>query len=198
MKNLKKYKSILVLSLFLAGTATLATSCSENKTVERDDMDNRDQSESKILVVDNNDATVFLMEVAEMQMEEINLGKLAQQNGTSTSVKELGTMIEEDHVKILSELTILAQSKSVSIPTTISEDAQDDYDDLLEKTGTDFEKEYSSMMVERQEDVIEKFEKASTDSNDPEIRAWASEKLPILRTHLVRAKACKEEVEKSE
>ena len=202
MKIKFTFRSILVYSICLAGTAILTSSCSENKTVdseevaEQQNMDKLSTGEKAIVVIDNDNGDKFLMKAAEIQLEAISLGKLAQQKGTNAHVKELGKMMEEGHTKTLNELTALAQSKSVSIPTSITEDSQDAYNKLEGKTGNDFGKDYSAMMVDQHEDAIDLFEKASADSEDPEIKAWSSQKLPGLRTHLEHAKACKEECDK--
>lgn len=202
MKIIFNYKSMLLRFMCISGAIFFATSCSENKTsdstevAEQENMERLDNGDQAIIVIDNDNGTKFLMETAEMQLEEINLGKLAQEKGSSPHVKELGKMMEMEHGKSLAELNALAQSKSASIPTAVTEDSLDDYEKLAEKSGNDFGKAYSEMMVEHHEDAIEKFEKASNDSNDPEIKAWAAQKLPGLRTHLEHAKACKEECDK--
>lgn len=205
MKNLIKLKSILPYTMCLAGTIIFATSCSENnradssdskEVAEQENIEKLAENDETIVVIDNDNGAKFLMEVAEMQQEEISLGQLAQQKGTAAHVKELGKMMEMDHTKSLTELAALAQAKSVSIPTSITNDSKDAYDKLNEKTGNDFDKAYSDLMVEKHEDAIEKFEKASTDSEDAEVKAWATSKLPALRTHLDHAKACKEKSDK--
>jgi len=202
MKNLINFKSILVHSMCIAGTFFLASSCSENKTVdsmevaEDENMSKSATDDQTIVVVDNDNDAKFLMEAAEMQMEAISLGKLAQQKGTSSHVKDLGKMMESDHSKSMTELEVLAQSNSIAIPTSATVDSQGAYEKLEDETGNDFGKKYSKMMVEHHEDAIELYEKAASDSENPEIRTWASEKLPGLRTHLEEAKACKEECDK--
>lgn len=202
MKNILKFNSVLVQSIFIAGTAILISSCSESKTTdsvevaERENIETLSTNDETIVVVENDNGMKFLMEVAEMQLELVSLGKLAQQKGNTPHVKELGKMMEMDHGKTLAELTTLAQSKSISIPTAVTEDSKDAHEKLNAKTGNDFGKAYADMMVEHHEDAIELFEKASTDSTDPEIKAWATEKLPGLRTHLEHAKKCKEECDK--
>jgi len=202
MKNLINFKSILVHSMCIAGTFFLASSCSENKTVdsmevaEDENMSKSATDDQTIVVVDNDNDAKFLMEAAEMQMEAISLGKLAQQKGNSSHVKDLGKMMESDHSKSMTELEVLAQSNSIAIPTSATVDSQGAYEKLEDETGNDFGKKYSKMMVEHHEDAIELYEKAASDSENPEIRTWASEKLPGLRTHLEEAKACKEECDK--
>jgi putative membrane protein len=141
--------------------------------------------------IENDNDGMFLMKAAEIQMEEISLGKLAQQKGTSDHVKALGKMMETDHTKTLEELRTLAQSKSIAIPTVASDNSRNSYEKLNEKTGNDFGKEYSDMMVKHHEDAIKLFEKAAADSKDAEIRSWASGKLAGLNAHLGHAKECK-------
>lgn len=202
MKTQINIKSILVHTICVAGTMFFASSCSENKTTdsmevaEEENVSRLTNDDETIVVIDNDNGVKFLMAAAEMQLEEISLGKLAQQNGTTPHVKELGKMMEVDHTKTLAELNTLAQSKSVAIPATATEDSMETQKDLMEKEGNDFGKAYSDMMVEHHEDAIELFEKAATDSEDAEIKAWAAEKLPTMRTHLEHAKACKAECDK--
>ncbi len=84
----------------------------------------------------------------------------------------------------------------MSLPTSQTENGKEAYKNLNEKSGNDFGKEYSSMMVNGHKKAIELFEKASTDCTDPDIKAWAIATLPILRTHLDRAMVCEKQCEK--
>jgi len=202
MKNLINIKTNLVLSVCVAGTLLLASSCSENKTLDSREIAEKaniakqsDDNRNKV-VVDNDDDAKFLMDAAEMQLEEISLGKLAQQKGNSPHVKELGLMMVTDHTKSHTELKALAKSKYITLPSSITQDTRDSYRKLEDKSANDFGKAYSGKIVENHEDAIKLFEKASNDSEDPEIRAWASKQLPGLRTHLKHAEACKKECEK--
>lgn len=201
MKNLFNLKSILVHTICIAGTLVFATSCDENKTgdsteIVEENVDNMGNDGETAFVVDNDGPTKFLMQVAEIQHQEISLAKLAQQKGVSTHVKELGKMMEAEHTKTLEEVQQMAQTKSVTIPTAETEDSMDATKKLTDETGADFDKKYSDMMVEHHEDAIELFEDAAENSEDPEIKAWAAQKLAGLRTHLGHAKASKEQSDK--
>jgi putative membrane protein len=211
MKNRINLKPILAFSFGLAGTLIFMSSCSENNRSDSKDMaengnmnhrasdgkmNNSSTADKTILVIENNNDSTFLIKVAEMQLEEIRLGRLAQQKGTTPHVKELGKMMEEGHSKTLASLETLARDNSITIPTTTSSDSEDRYNDLGDETGADFGKAYSKMIVDHHEDAIELFEKASRDSENQQIRTWASNQLPTLRTHLEHAEACKVECDK--
>lgn len=208
MLNLIYFKSFLVYIVCITGGLFFTSSCAEKRIVDSQEIAKQQNvaaqqsNNSRIMVVENDnnngidDDTKFLIEAAEMQIEDINLGKLAQQKGNTSHVKELGMMMEKDHTKTLNELKLLAQSKFVTIPTESTKDSQETYRELNEKTANDFGKAYSKMMVEHHEDAIELFEETSTSSDDPEIRVWTSNKLAGLRTHLQHAEASKKECDK--
>lgn len=202
MKNLLKNKTNLLFAFCMAGTLFLTTSCKDNKMEdsetlsEQENITNMEIDDETILVVENNDDAKFLMAAAEMQLEEISLGKLAQEKGNTQHVKALGKMMVTDHNQSLSELTALAEAKSVAVPSTITEDSHDNYMKLADKSGNDFGKAYSDMMVDHHKDAISLFEKAAKDAEDQEIRTWAKNKLPSLKMHLEHAEKCKEECDK--
>ena len=54
----------------------------------------------------------FLQDAAELALGEIELGKLAQSNGSSLDVKQLGNKLIADHTKSLNELKAIATAKS--------------------------------------------------------------------------------------
>ena len=133
----------------------------------------------------------FLVSAAEINLEEIKLGELAQINGMNADVKELGKMMQTEHNNALKDLEALAAKKNIIIPTMLTEDGQKAYKKLIDKTGLDFDKDYCDMMVKGHEKAIHKFEKASTEASDPDIQMWASSMLPALRMHLDHSVACK-------
>jgi putative membrane protein len=134
----------------------------------------------------------FLVEAAAINLEEIKLGELALQKGMMDDTKELGKMMVKEHTAAMKDLKKLADSKSITIPEVLTEDGQDAYDDLNEETGKDFDKEYCSMMVRGHKSAIRKFENASSNAEDPDIRNWATSMLPALRAHLENSNICKE------
>ncbi len=140
--------------------------------------------------------TTFIMKAAEINMEEIKLGKLAQQKGTSSHVKELARMMVTEHTQAMKNLAPLAKAKAFTLPTRESEKITDDYQKLSSKTGKDFDKAYSDMMVDGHKDAISLFEKTNNNTKDAEIKAMTTAMLPKLRTHLEHSEMCKKECEK--
>ena len=132
----------------------------------------------------------FLISAAEINLEEIQLGQMAQTKSVMSDVKDLGKMMEAEHTAALKDLKILAVTKHVNLPETPSQDGQDAYNNLNNKNASEFDKTYCDMMVTGHTGVIEKFEKEAQDATDPDIRTWATNLLPILKIHLEHAVAC--------
>ena len=138
----------------------------------------------------------FMIKVAEINMEEIKLGKLAQQKGTMPHVKELGKMMVTEHTKAMADLKALAKIKMVNLPAAESVEIIDAYKTLSAKTGKEFDKAYSTMMVTGHEEAIALFETTVMDTKDADVKTMANKTLPALKTHLKHAEMCQKECEK--
>lgn len=138
----------------------------------------------------------FLVAAAETDLEEVQLGKLAQQKGVNADVKAHGKMMEAEHTKASAELKILAAAKSISIPAALTEDGQEAYNKLNDKKSADFDKAYADFMVDGHKKAIEKFEKNWERTTDPEIKAWAAKTLETLKMHLQHSEDLKAKVSK--
>ena len=196
MKSKNYFKTQTVNAILIMGTAFALTSCNTNPNKENPKDMAQEHNDAKFpeSKQEKKDAD-FLVDAAEINLEEIQLGHLAQNKSTRADVKELGKMMETEHTKALADLTKLAAKKSITIPTSITNDGQKDVDNLNGKTGNDFDKKFCEKMVDGHKDAISKFEKASTDCNDADIKAWASATLPVLRMHLDHSLNCQKNVE---
>jgi len=186
--------AFLSISLISAITLTLP-SCNQSKPEDTKEVA-EDQNEAKF---ENalEDYAKFLVNAAEINLEQIQLGELAQTKGTATHVKKLGKMMVDEHTKALADLNELAAKKQIIVPTTITDDGKSAVKNLMDTKVSNFDKEYATMMVKGHENAISKFEKASENAKDADIRNWATTMLPSLRTHLNESKICKEQCEKN-
>ncbi|UMY65150.1 MULTISPECIES: DUF4142 domain-containing protein [unclassified Flavobacterium] len=183
-------KTPLLKTSLLAATLLMAlpfVSCKkENTTTDTEEVAD-DQNDEKFDDTDKEDDSEFVVKAAEINMDEIALGKLAQTKGTAASVKDLGKMMVAEHTKALDELKAMAMAKNISIPESPTEDSKETLTKFQEKETADFDKDYADKMVEGHKDAISAFEKAATDAADADVRNWATKMLPGLRLHLQHA-----------
>ncbi|MGF1556163.1 DUF4142 domain-containing protein [Paucihalobacter sp.] len=146
----------------------------ENTRLGNDRMNAQQQSED----------AQFIMSASETNLKQIQMAQLAQQNGKTSEVRELGKMMEEAHTKSQKDLTALAERKNIRVTSSLEGSANDEYNELLNESIDDFDKAYTDMMISAHENIISAFEKASNDSSDKDIKNWATTSLPGLRKHL--------------
>jgi putative membrane protein len=174
----------------------IATSCSNTQQPADDSTVAAEENDAKFDNKKQEKDAQFLVDATGINLEEIQLGQLAQQKGSIADVKELGKMMVQAHTKSLKEVRAIAQTKQVTVPDSATAKAQDAYAMLNAKSGNDFDKAYCQLMVDGHKDAIKKFEKVSADSRDGEIKDWATTMLPDLRKHLDHVFACQKICEK--
>ena len=171
------------------------TSCNNKPKMEDSKEVAEDKNDAKMNGMKNEADAQFLVNVAEINQEEISLGKLAEEKGSITDVKELGKMMVEAHTKAMTDLSTLAMSKSISLPEVKTDDLNDAYKEMSTKSGKKFDLAYCKKMVNGHKDAISKFEKASNDAVDPDIKKMAANMLPALHKHLEMADMCMKKCE---
>jgi len=196
MKKISFMKKTLLQVTFVT-TILIFASCGSNQRLEDTKDVAQEHNDAKF---DNNkqekDAR-FLVSAAEINLEQIQLGKLAQQIGRSSYVRELGNNIEDSHTKSFNDLTELAKNKLITIPTSSTDNAQDSYKKLNNKSGSAFDEAFADKMVSNQKDAISVFEEASKDRYDKDIKNWASNALPSLRKNLDNSIDCQKRCNKN-
>lgn len=194
MKKPDIRKFLILNVMFLALLGFTFTSCDNSAKQEDTEEVAEEQNEAKFDDNKEEKNADFYVDVAEMNLMEIQLGQLAAGKAVTDDVKELGKRMEAEHTKTLNELKSLAEKKQVTIPTSLTEDGQDVYNKLNDKTGTDFDKDYCDRMVKDHKDAIDKFEKIVNKSTDADLQQWATTTLPALRSHLDHAMTCQEKL----
>lgn len=173
-------------------------SCKDEKKAEDTKEVAEDANEEKFDDTANDsleDDSQYLVDAAEVDMKEIELGKLAQTKSTNPDVKALGKMMVDAHTKASATTKDLAAKKNITLPAAVTDKGQDAFKDLNDKSGADFDKAYADAMVDGHEKTIDKITKASEKAKDADIRMWAANMLPELKKHLEHAKMTKEKVD---
>ncbi len=191
MKTIKKNSLKFFLMLALLNFA----SCSNKSNIDSKDVA-EEQNEKKFEDSKIEDDTEFTVNAADGGMLEVKLGELAQANASSDQVKMLGKMMVDDHSKGNQELITLAKQKNISLPTSLSDKCQHDYNELAKKSGKDFDDAYTDFMVKDHKDDISEFKKEGENGKDDDLKRWAAGKVAILEHHLDMAIKAQEAVDK--
>jgi putative membrane protein len=148
---------------------------------------------AQVQVVSDQDRE-FVNKAATGNLAEIELGRVAAQRAARPSVRSFGERMVIDHGRSNAELTSLARSKGIEVPTALEPSQQAVRDRLSALSGNDFDRAYMSEMVRDHTEDIALFERAAEISTDPDLKAWAAQSLPMLREHLALARQVNSEV----
>ena len=133
-------------------------------------------------------ANSFWTEAAQGGLAEVALSNAALQHAQSTPVKEFAQQMVTDHTAANQELTQLASTKSVTIPTALTEKQQRDLDKLNGRSGADFDREYMKKMVADHEKMVRLFQREAERNADNDVKTFAAKHLPTLQSHLSMAR----------
>lgn len=195
----------IIFKFLLLGIPIIMMSCgggqNRNTTDNRDSVAMRTDTTNKdAVMVNNNDNNAlnsdkdedFIKDAVSGGLLEVELGRYAQQNATHPRVRNFGAMMVRDHSKVNDELKTLLTQKNLTIPATMDDKHHDKMTDIQKKTGTDFDKDYISEMVDDHEKDVDRFKRMAEKGNDPELKSFAAKTLPVLLMHQDSAKKIKD------
>jgi len=116
-------------------------------------------------------------------MAEVELGKLAQQNGHSPDVKSFGARMVQDHSRAGDQLTNIAKERGVQLPQQLDTEHMSMRDRLAKLQGDAFDRAYIKMMVADHDKDAKEFRRQAQTGNDPELKRFARETLATIEQH---------------
>ncbi|TSJ36333.1 DUF4142 domain-containing protein [Mucilaginibacter corticis] len=189
---MRNTKYIAIMALALAG----CSGSKKDSTARADSTNMTRDSGAKMHVVPNaleisKDDADFAVKAAAGGLVEVELGKLAQERGSSQGVKDFGAMMVKDHSAANVELAQLAKDRKITLPQQLGEDGLKLKAELSGKTGKDFDKAYADAMVKDHKEDIEEFERGTKIVKDTAMLGFVKKTLPILKMHLDAAQKMK-------
>lgn len=134
------------------------------------------------------DDIAFVKMTASSSKFEIELGRLAKERTKSASVKKFANMMVEDHTKIAHDLHDAAKEGRYPIPVAMHSRLQAKLDKFKDYAGPNFDQEYLGQLVVEQEQDIALLTRATKESKDEQLKAFAVKNLPIVQRHLEMVK----------
>lgn len=124
---------------------------------------------------------------------EIQLGQLVQQRAQEQSVKELAQRLVQDHQKAEEQLRQCAQQIGVTLSDQLNPVHQAMLREMQQKQGPELERAFTFDQVgDHHKDVL-KFQWVAEHAQDPQVKQYAQQQVPVLREHLQMAERCAEQ-----
>lgn len=130
----------------------------------------------------------FVLKAAKSDETEISLSKLALQKSNDPQIKQFAQMMVTDHTKSTSLLKPIAMHHSVAIPENPGPANDAKYKMLQGKSGKAFDKVYMQTMVADHQSMLQAFQSASGQAQDPKLKEFIATVEPVVKHHLDMAK----------
>jgi putative membrane protein len=130
----------------------------------------------------------FVDQATQGSLAEIEAGKLASQKGSSEAVRSFGQQMVSDHEKNSQMLKSIVASKGLKQPTETDTMHKAMKKQLESESGASFDKTYMKGQVSDHEKMAKLMQQQSEKGNDPQLKAFAAQTLPVVQQHLEMAR----------
>ena len=126
----------------------------------------------------------FAMKAAQGGMAEVELGKLAQEKGATSQVKDFGQKLINDHSKLNDKLKNIASREGITLPSEVSVSQRQLIANLSKLSGSRFDRDFMKHAVSDHREDISDFKKEANNGQDAAMKDFASSAIPTLEDHL--------------
>jgi putative membrane protein len=131
---------------------------------------------------------LFASAAAANALYEVEASKLALARAANPQVKAYAQMVVEQLSQANHDLAAMMRAKGMTPPRGLAADKLTKLHRLTELNDANFDKGYvRSVGIDDHQADVARFERASRDTNDRELKAWIGKVLPTLRGHLEAA-----------
>lgn len=135
----------------------------------------------------NQNDRLFVYEATIGGKAEVEFGQLAEQKGRAQAVKDFGHQMVTDHGKANQQLMQLTQAANIPQPGQLDEEHKAMRAELDKLGGAEFDLAYIRGQVGDHQKTAQLFEWEIGSGQDPQLKAFASEILPVVLRHLQMA-----------
>jgi predicted outer membrane protein len=133
--------------------------------------------------------TEYLVQANQVGLLEIQLSQLALQKSTNAQVRQFAQRMIDEHTQMNSRVTAMAQQKNVTLSDTLSAEKQAKVDVMSSYSGADFDKAYMDRNIHVHTKSVSMTSVVAQSSTDADIKALATQNLPMLQAHLQLAQS---------
>lgn len=124
----------------------------------------------------------FIQMAASLGLLQVRLGKLAEEKGSSASVREFGKRMVADYTKVNEELAAGAKQAAYPAPVLLRQHQQV-YDRFAHTGRGSFDKKYMAEMVAEHGDAVRLFQQEAEGGRVASLKQLAAGMLPTLQQH---------------
>lgn len=132
----------------------------------------------------------FLIAAAKTDMTEAHKGEMAETLADRPDVRDFAKALVQDHTESYRSLADLAGKTGISIPKGINTGKDATIQQLGHLKGASFDRAFERDEIASHRRTLEIFKREAAHAKDPDVKAYASSRIPVLEKHLRLAEAC--------
>ena len=119
----------------------------------------------------------FVRSVAESSATQVELGKLAQQKGSSDAAKELGKRMVEAHTQTGEQLKQAGAALNIRVPSEPPRKARKAQDKLAKLSGPDFDRAYGKVAADEEKQAVKQLQREAKNGRVAGMKDFAAKNL---------------------
>lgn len=181
-------KNLWMAAALFCGAVAFA-SCNSN-TQETDTTSNVDTELNAKAVTDStltDEKREFMGYAYNISTQQVELGKLAIDQGQTQQVREYGQQMIDIYSRRLKELQEMASQYHVTLPQHMTEEQTDQIKDLRDEKAEEFDRKYWDTVIETHKEALSEFEdnvKDIEETDNTAFNLWARDTSKELRAQM--------------
>ncbi|MCH4092219.1 DUF4142 domain-containing protein [Acetobacter sp.] len=135
--------------------------------------------------------TAFVQTVAEANLTEVALGKIALTNAGTSGVKSFAQHAISEHTSAEDRLASIASAHGITLPTSPNDDDQKIITDLGGVKGAKFDKGYIANAIQSHTSAVKLAGDEAAATSDADLKSFATDFQQTAQAHLEAAEALK-------
>jgi putative membrane protein len=128
----------------------------------------------------------FIQMAGSLSLLQMRLGKLAEEKGSSTVVKDFGKRMQADYAKANEELATGAKQSAYPAPIMLRQHQQV-VERFVGASRSSFDKKYMAEMLKQHGEAVRVFQQEAEGGRVASLKQLATRMLPTLQQHLALA-----------
>jgi len=178
--------TLAALAVALAAPSTFAQQ-QQKQQQQRDSQQQRQSDRESANAAPVSDQ-LFAQAAAIGGVSEVAVAQIGVQKATDPELKKFSQQMVADHTRMNSELTQLASSRQIPLPTAVDPKSQFCAQSLAGLSGEKFDRCYAKAQLIIHMDSVAMFEAEAERGQDPAVKALAAKSLPHIKHHLATIK----------
>ena len=126
--------------------------------------------------------------IHQVNLAEIEVGRLAQRKGTTAQVRSLGRTFVDDHTMLDRKVVSVSRSLNITLPSGVMPDQAELARKLAQMSGRQFNDTFVSTSITGHQDAIAATKTEISRGSNPMVISVARQALPVLQKHLTMSK----------